>query len=323
MASEIENLRLAIIDLTVNLKSGGKGTATPAMATPAMATPAQAASASDMHVKATTKATSGFSGLAAVMGKFALGLASVGTVLKGLSGTREGYHLDYAMNHIFFEIADMMRGPIRFITNELEGLARVLHYTNKASGNSGATAGGTVAGSVGWAGAGWAAGGPVIGAISGFGHYIVEGLTGDINRDKVNADALKDTARLSDKTRQRHPDIAALSDAETDRRMHPDAVQTPKAVLERQAREGKLKGYNHKAPELPGGGRGNDHIQPILTTSFGDVAGLQAKLQALSTENPAQERGLSLIETIAKAVLKMAYGQAEADKAFPETIKKD
>jgi hypothetical protein len=49
-------------------------------------------------------------------------------------------------------------------------------------------------------------------------------------------------------------------------------------------------------------------------------------MQALSTENPAQERGLSLIETIAKAVIKMAYGQKTADDMFPEnslTVRND
>ena len=37
------------------------------------------------------------------MGKFAAGLIGIGTVLRGLSGTREGYQLDYASNHLFYE----------------------------------------------------------------------------------------------------------------------------------------------------------------------------------------------------------------------------
>ena len=64
----------------------------------------------------------------------------------------------------------------------------------------------------------------------------------------------------------------------------------------------------------------------MLTTSFGDVTGLQGMIQKLSTENPAQERGLSLIEIIYNVLVKIFNKLPGNDKLteIPDpAIKKD
>jgi hypothetical protein len=234
----------------------------------------------------------------------------VGTVLRGLSGTREGHQLDYATNHLFYEIADMLRGPIRFITNELEGLARVMHVINAADTheNIGVTAATAYAASK-------------FGVTGAFGSGAGFGFAGTRQYGGYNYF----TGRRND-------------DKEQEQQQGWSVFPVTR----------KYGGYNYFTgkynDDVPTGKRGEDpkidwnkkaaadkkvaadHIQPILSTSFGNVADLQNKMQALSTENPAQERGLSLIETIAKAVIKMAYGQKTADDMFPEnslTVRND
>ena len=256
MSDEIDKLTKALEDLTAHLKSGGGSGLGGGSPTPSK--PKQE--------------ESGFKAMASSMGQFAVGLLSVGTVLKGLSGTREGYQLDYAANHLFYEIADMMRGPVRFITNELEGLARVMHHVNAAS-PSGAES--PYANPWGPNSKRWE----------------------ESHFQSVLFPGMGDGKRMH---RALGPDDPDPDD--------PRFARLPKKVADR-----------HRGMNI------DDHLQPILHTSFGDVAGLQQRMQALSTENPAQEKGLSLIETIAKAVIKMAYNQETADNMFPENpaIKKD
>src|SRR5580700_10600488 len=82
----------------------------------------------------TKKAAAGFGLLNTKLLAFA-GVVAAAT--RGLDGTKEGYLLGYSIQHVFFEIADMLRTPIRIITNEIEGFARVLRAINQSSGGVG------------------------------------------------------------------------------------------------------------------------------------------------------------------------------------------
>jgi hypothetical protein len=272
VADQIDQLRQTIQELITVLGKGGK--------------PSPATKEED---DARKKSAAAFSQFGNAIKGMLTGFVGIGAALKGLQGTREGYQLSFSTQHLFYEIANALRAPIRFITNELEGLARVMHRVN--------TAGPGGAGVVGNA---WK-------------HYTDPyGL-----RKQIEADANKNFAGTSQAVRDRHPELSSLSDAKMYRNLHPGIAYIPDAVLERQAREGKLKDYRKAAPRPPGAS-GDQPLQPMFHSEFGDVAGLQQKMQALSTENPAQKRGLSLIETIAKAVIKMAYDESRANTMFPE-----
>ena len=181
------------------------------------------------------QASQGFEALAGKMKSFGLSLVSVGSVLKGLQGTREGYQLNYSLNHLFFEIADLLRDPIRIITRELEGFANVIHAVN-ASG------------------------------------------------DKANG-------------------------------IGPMNVLAPEIKVFKQLWNISQGKKDIDAP--------TPHNQPILHTSFGDVQGLQNRLQALSTENPAQARGLSLIESIYNVLVSINNSLPGSDKLTPIAVPKN
>ncbi len=167
--------------------------------------------------KATHDTASGFGELSKKMLQAAAGFATIGTVLRGLEGTREGYLLNYSMQKIFFEIADMLRDPIRIITRELSGLGNVLHAMNSAPSNSG------------------------------------------LNK------------------------VLALGSPAAD-------------VMTRLYH--RLTGTEAAAAASP-------HLAPMYHTSYGGVEGLQQKYQQLSTENPAQEKGISLVESIYNLLAKI------------------
>ncbi len=273
MADQIDQLRQTIQDLINVLGKGGK--------------PTPATKEEDDARKKSAAAFAQFGN--SVKGMLA-GFVGIGAALKGLQGTREGYQLNYSTQHIFFEIANALRAPIRWLTNELEGLARVMHVVNTAGPGGGGIVGNT-----------WK-------------HYIDPyGL-----RKQIEADANRNFAGAPQAVRDRHPELSALSDAKMYRNLHPNVAYIPDAVLERQAREGKLSGYRQAAPRPRGAIAGDQQLQPMMHSEFGDVAGLQQKMQALSTDNPAQKRGLSLVETIAKAVVKMAYDETTANNMFPD-----
>jgi hypothetical protein len=129
---------------------------------------------------------------------------------------------------------------------------------------------------------------------------------------------------MPDAQREKHPDWAAREDLIINRNLHPEAAGLNPEVLERQIQEGKIKAPIGHKPGLPG--QEDDHLQPMLHTSFEDVAGLQQKMQALSTENPAQERGLSLVEQIFNVLVKILNAIPGSDKMteIPNpAIKKD
>jgi hypothetical protein len=153
--------------------------------------------------------------------------ASVAAVVRGLQGTIEGNRLDYSIQHIFFEIADALRGPVRFLTGELEGLANVVKFANQEIEQRGHIN-------------------------ENFDALVQGGIGGMIG----------------------HMMGVALRDAKN-------------AALGQQQIAG------------------SEHLKPLLKTSFGDVAGLQQRIQQLSTENPAQQRGLSLVETIYNVLVKI------------------
>ena len=112
--SELTDLRESIIDLTKQLRAGSSPTGTPNAPAAAKGGTAEAA-------------MSRFAGMVA-------GLASVSTVLKGLSGTVEGYNLDRSFGMLAYAIADLVRGPIRFLTTELYGLGRIVNKANESLG---------------------------------------------------------------------------------------------------------------------------------------------------------------------------------------------
>ena len=247
-----------------------------------------------------------------------MALFGAGAVLKGLSGTREGYHLDYAINHIFFEMADALRGPIRFITNELEGLARVIRAVSRSGEGAETNIVGTLtsprraadksiaidqenlrtreAEQQSYASSFSLAEKGVREKNQPMEDLGVKQLTR--GRDQANADYQRELRGL---TRGRSPDgEEALKDAARSKDQYARGLEHI-GVLRDQLKgqpAQKMPGPLQRPEAAPGmkPSKADEHLQPIMHVSFGDVAGLQGKLQALASENPAQERGLSLVE---------------------------
>src|SRR5579862_1606530 len=158
------------------------------------------------------------------------GFATLGTIFRGLQNTREGYQLGYAIQHVFFEIANALRGPIRAMIQEFEGFAKVIRAVGDAA--------------------------PVR----------------NYERSRRELFDLMDEAyRKGDKEQQR--------------RIYGEIQDLDKWEVANK----------NKKPK--------DNLQPMLTVSYGQVQDLQAKIQSLSLENPAQDnqrKGLTLIEKIAQ-----------------------
>ena len=331
------------------------------------------------------KSANGFMSLATGMGKFAAGLVTVGTVLKGLSGTREGYLLDYSFQHLFFEIADMLRGPIRFITNEIEGLARVFHAFSAHAGKSpggdaasdlvkvaetpvviGAAIGskfgymGTLAGAAfggaltykvlsmapalgirlappiaaymlghdtikamlkgDWAGAGYSATQATQGYnpfLSDAHYYAMKSAAPGSKewREKVSANDDSNWTQKFDKNKGYWEKFNPTSQQwEDDKREVRKPGESMEDVRKRIPDYDKLTGKNTGKPrgDAPDNKK-DEHNQPLLHVSFGDTAGLQQRMQQLVTENPAQEKGLSLIEMCYNMLVKI-YNKAAGDQ---------
>ena len=219
-----------------------------------------------------TKTTAkGFNILNSSMLKFGAGLAAV---LRGLQGTREGYLLNYSTQHVFYEIADALRGPIRLIINEIEGFANVLHMLNIGSAINPQKELGGVLGTVGSLAQGkYGAAAQKIGVMAFSGNPIMEAI------------AHHGIGEPSGLTRHVKDMIAA----------------------------GKLKSPEESA-KARARAQDQAHLQPMLQVSFGNVADLQNKMQQLVTENPAQERGLSFVENIYNVLVKILNAIPWADK---------
>lgn len=293
--------------------------------------------------KEVAKAAGSFGLLNSKMLAFA---AVVGAATKGLDGTKEGYLLGYSIQHVFFEIADMLRTPIRLITREIEGFARVLHVVNATSTPKNGIPGL-----------------PVIPFVTTPFHQlnsIIQETTDQNEATEQNKQNLlanrsgladvgarnHDEQRYQLGMRQMREESSRLADAiEKERgslkidignggigwhqdpnvqlkqqydanikrseQLHADMAGKPAQNSPKQGAVGIANTPDGKPQQDP-------HLQPALTVSFGDVAGLQAQMQKLATENPAQEKGLSLIEQIAKAVFTIAYGDGVASKMFPD-----
>ena len=295
------------------------------------------------------------------LGKLTAGFLTVGTILKGLQGTKEGYLLNYSFQHLAFELADMFRGPIRFITRELEGLARVIRFAESGGGGRSAPIG-PVGSTIG----GFAVGGPMGALVTGMGSVLSSKV--DDLRDRLNfaeANRLTENRTYSGSMaitekgiREQKPQYEALGfgqleEGRADRAREvaridaiPFLMKTLGDLDEKKRAEemrdlyasgiDQMKGLKRELADQPAqqmatkptfgavkpvatDSKDSRHLEPILNTSFGGVTELWQKMQALSTENPAQEKGLSLIEQIAKWVYMIAHPtttEAEADKMF-------
>ena len=318
--------------------------------------------------------TSGLGAMASKMKAFGMSMVNKGVVLKGLHDTIEGFQLNYASNHFAYELADLLRGPIRFIINELEGLARVMHAVSHSQ--LGKPAGWGVAG---WGVAGAMAGGMIaggMGAVVGGAAGILVGVTvGPLsdaieNTARMKADNIYNKEKLYSKRYemaergiQEHNPVKyergmasmhkGWADAEAvhqkakslkwawDTRDMPSRAEQLQAnkdkaqyelgihQLERLKRNVDANPQANPAHKIPakqnfdattssGKKKEDEHIQPIQHAQFMGVEDLQNRMIQMTLENPAQEKGLSLIETIAKAIVKMAYGEAESNKLFPD-----
>ncbi len=59
-----------------------------------------------------------------------IGLATGGIIASGLQNTVEGNQLQRSLGMIAYELADLVRGPIRLLIQELYGFANVVHHLN-------------------------------------------------------------------------------------------------------------------------------------------------------------------------------------------------
>ena len=267
---------------------------------------------------------------------------AIGAAIKGLQGTKEGYLLDYSINHVFFEIADMLRAPIRAITREIEGFAHVMHAVGSTNGGKGIFS-------------------SFYDTRDALKNIVDTGEQNKANQQSQFTDqaSLAEVGARNHNEAQYHAGIRQLQ-AESDRlgkaidadkKEHPLAVdigfggnglpgigwhkdpnvalkeQYDMAIKKNKELHDNMAGKPAQNTNLPPSGhqaggetksKAEPPLQPQLTVSFGDVAGLQSQMQKLATENPAQEKGLSLVEQIAKAVFTIAYGGDEANKMFPD-----
>lgn len=260
--------------------------------------------------KAAKKTASGFGLLNTKMLAFA---AVVGVAIKGLQGTKEGYLLDYSVQHVFFEIADMLRGPIRFITREIEGFARVLHTINQSSGGNGPL--GIVDAATNKAINleqstkanqqnlfTQQAGNADIGARNHNERLYDLGIRQmQSESDRLGRDIEKQRGKwqvdvdFNGVGWHKDPNVALKaqydSAIEQTKRLHEDMKSQP---AQNTSKQGPARIADANGQQV----KGEPHLQPQLTVSFGAVEGLQSQLQKLATENPAQEKGLSLVEQI-------------------------
>ena len=145
----------------------------------------------------------------------AAGFASIGSVLRGLEGTREGYQLGYSIQHIFFRACrrgcGLRYGSLRMSSRDWQ---TPLHFLNRR-------------------------------------HYR-KGLQGQAADKGIKAAFRK--------------------------------------FAQRPFSAGSSRNFIHGMTKAAGGvGEKSDNLKPMLTTSFGDVGGLQGMIQKLSTEESMQE----------------------------------
>lgn len=255
MASEIEELRLAIVDLTNVLKSAnGKPLPT-------------APQASQPTLSRPSGQNDPFKQLSFSMKGFSTSLISVGTILRGLHGTREGTQLDYAMNRVFFEIADMLRDPIRLITRELLGLANVIGAVNRSEGGPANALGSTIRG---------------IDKVKNEGDWTsIRGLN---KKAEGASEAIEGAISPIDRF-----DIVSSA--------RKKFVGTGKAIGDWADK--KLGLVGPPAPEQEETKKKqSEHLPPQYSASFGRPEDLWSKMQALVTQNPEMQRELSLLESI-------------------------
>ena len=239
------------------------------------------------EVEEKKKATTGFSLLSNKMLTFG---AAVAAVTRGLQGTREGYLLGYSTQHVFFEIADMLRGPIRWITNEIEGFARVVHTINTSNAMVNPTRGGLGGGSLETAKNRLTGNKSDNWVRNKAGELVPPGKENTNYRDQTWAQwfRFEGPADFSDKKRSKHRWEEVFGAAADRDRAAGNPLPPPMQKI----------GGTEKKPI-------DDHLQPLFHAEFGAIEELQNKMQALSVENPAQEHGLSLIEQIYNLLAKI------------------
>lgn len=267
-----------------------------------------------------------FGAMNSKMIEFIGSLGVVGAVLRGLSGTREGFFLNYSMNHIFFEIADMLRGPVRFITNELEGFAQVLHALNRSNdGNKIFNPQKIVqqAQDQEQANINFNAREADVGSRNHDDKLYQLGLKGlqrqserlgkEIEADKQkNGDWAVDIGFGGIRWHNDNPEMQDKKNKKARIDSEIETAQQQHQKFAAQPAQHEKVGPVH----VVGGKEADDHLMPMLTASFGAVADLQNKMQQLATENPAQTRGLSLVENCYNTLVKIfnKMGGAQLDE---------
>lgn len=314
MADQIDALRKAIEDLTVEIRQGG-GSALGAKP------PAPAP-----KPKSSEHPLASFS--AALLKAIPL-IGGVG-VIAGLRDTREGYQLQYQLGRLSYELADLVRGPLMMFAREIAGAGNVMHAINRSPDLRHIGAGAAIGGMIG--GAPGAAAGAAVGSsldhpastlagvgtfsylASVFGTKLAAGVGAafyavgaTVGPAVEKALAPKGDISLMDSIR-----IGARGGAQ---QINPHLSE----ILRAASKEPAAK--RQEAVDDEG------HLQPIMHTSFGSLEGLQNTMQALVTENPAidlAQRELTVIEKIYNLIADWINGSGGHAVLIPDpAIKRD
>lgn len=240
-------------------------------------------------------------------------LAGVG-VLAGLRDTVEGNTLQYELSRLSYELADLVRGPLRWFIEEMHGAANVMHAFN--AGSSGtirnpvtAALTGSVLGLTGAAIAGTASG-----AVS-FGSGITHQLRTIINPNKEAVrDQMQDNSEriLADQywKQDGNADQMAQNNLSNGWFQHSISDERRKQIADLVVME-KERNKNGQVPmrDYSKDKKPDDHITPIMHASFEAFDQLQNKMQALISDNPIdiQKRELTMIELIYNLFVEVAH----------------
>lgn len=240
----------------------------------------------------------------------------------GLAETVEGNKLTWAFRNLTYQLADLLRGPIRFLTRELNGLAYVIRHVNNSS--MGNAVGWGLGGLIGYAalarlglrvpGPLMAAGATAVG-VDALNHA---GFSYDIEKKTQkflglgDADENQIRWQLEQDYRKEHPvpggeqhwwgKSRGTKDEEETWTANRDAWVEAEWQKKKEASSPETLKKEAQEIRLPDTKKGEDeHVKPLYQTSFGALTSLWENMNKMATENPgldAQEKTASYTQYI-------------------------